>query len=327
MSLHQHDNFMTWMTSLDGVDEQAALEGEEVLIEQDAWRGRSRTTSLRNGIEIQTLRSEILEDFVLSIPYERTPRRFSSFYVERGDLDLQFYGTPKTKYSPSLGIMYSPQEGPFEGSYSRGKRINVVDCKAPIDLLEDTLEEIPTPEVQALLNEQHERGGYLHFPINREMRSLIKNILSSELNGALRQLQLEGIAIQLFALQLHLAQHSSATHFSNRLTFTSAAQKQIEEAYVHLLSDIKSPPSIKELAENAGMSERRLNAGLTQLFGGSAFELLRRERMETARQALREGPVPLKQIAYRVGYNHTSNFINAFTRYFGVSPRQFQKRT
>jgi len=34
----------------------------------------------------------------------------------------------------------------------------------------------------------------------------------------------------------------------------------------------------------------------------------------------------MKAIAYRVGYNHVTNFISAFTRRYGVPPREYLRK-
>jgi AraC-like DNA-binding protein len=83
---------------------------------------------------------------------------------------------------------------------------------------------------------------------------------------------------------------------------------------------------VGELAATAGMSESALNAGFRALFGGSVYEILRDERLEHARIALETTDTPVKQIAFRVGYNHVTNFINAFTTRYGTSPARLRGR-
>ena len=49
-------------------------------------------------------------------------------------------------------------------------------------------------------------------------------------------------------------------------------------------------------------------------------------RLAHAEVALREPRTSLKDVAFRVGYNHANNFINAFTRRYGAPPRQHTER-
>jgi AraC-like DNA-binding protein len=59
------------------------------------------------------------------------------------------------------------------------------------------------------------------------------------------------------------------------------------------------------------------------MFGATVFEVLRNERLEHARQALEEGTVSLKEVSFRVGYNHVSNFVHAFRARYDAPPRQY----
>src|SRR5690606_11869517 len=89
------------------------------------------------------------------------------------------------------------------------------------------------------------------------------------------------------------------------------------------LADMREPPNTARLAVLSGMSEAALNAGFRTMFGGTVYEVLRDRRLDLARIALETTDVPVKQIAHGVGYNHVTNFINAFTRRYGAPPRRY----
>ena len=77
------------------------------------------------------------------------------------------------------------------------------------------------------------------------------------------------------------------------------------------------------MALAAGLSERRLSAAFRLAFGAGPFEVLRDHRLEHARQALEQGGVSLKEVSFRVGYNHVSSFVHAFRARYGAPPRQY----
>jgi len=71
-----------------------------------------------------------------------------------------------------------------------------------------------------------------------------------------------------------------------------------------------------------GLSEKRLNSGFRQMFGATAFETLRNPAAGNMRgQALEEGAVSLKEVSFRVGYTHVSNFVHAFRARYKTPPR------
>jgi AraC-like DNA-binding protein len=97
----------------------------------------------------------------------------------------------------------------------------------------------------------------------------------------------------------------------------------IHEARRRLLADMRRPPSLGELAVGVGLSEKQLNAGFRLVYGETVFGVLRNERLAHAQIVLQSEAASLKEIAFRVGYNHVTNFITAFTARYGAPPRQY----
>lgn len=96
---------------------------------------------------------------------------------------------------------------------------------------------------------------------------------------------------------------------------------KIRMAHERLLSDLRDPPDLEALARDVGLSPKRLNRGFRELYGTTVFAFLRDARLDAARKALEQGtPLPLKQLAWELGYAQVSNFVTAFRRRFGVTP-------
>lgn len=85
-----------------------------------------------------------------------------------------------------------------------------------------------------------------------------------------------------------------------------------------------SQPTLDELAWLVGISARTLDRYLRK--EGSGFrDLAVRVRIERARRLLRDGEVPISQIAYRLGFSDVANFTRAFRRETGLSPTDFRR--
>ncbi len=165
------------------------------------------------------------------------------------------------------------------------------------------------------------RGQAFEIPATPRMRRVGYNLFSEHFTGALRLAYLEGVALQLFAMQATAAASGARTKFvASRRDWAV-----IREARERLLIDLRNPPTIAALALAVGVSEKTLNAGFRSLFGTSVFETLRNERLDHARIALEITDLPLKEIANRVGYNQVSNFTTAFTARFGTPPRRYSR--
>jgi AraC-like DNA-binding protein len=135
----------------------------------------------------------------------------------------------------------------------------------------------------------------------------------------MRALFIEGIVLQFLALKSASAAAGSAALLSR------GERVGLHRARDALLADMRNPPGVTELAGLAGLSEAALNQGFRRLFGGTVYEVLRDHRLDHARIALETTGIPVKQIAHGVGYNHVTNFINAFTRRYGAPPRRYAR--
>ncbi|WP_137155052.1 helix-turn-helix domain-containing protein [Rhizobium sp. FKL33] len=96
----------------------------------------------------------------------------------------------------------------------------------------------------------------------------------------------------------------------------------VRRAGLLIEQNLSEPLSLGELAEMVGLSQRRLTQGFREQFGTTIFGYLRESRLRTARRLLGETEMPLKQIAYLIGYGHANNLIAAYRDRFGVSPRR-----
>ena len=126
-------------------------------------------------------------------------------------------------------------------------------------------------------------------------------------------------------MQLVAAQAASPTPV-RRAGLSATERRAILRARERLLADMRHPPSLTALAAEVGLSEKRLNSGFRATFGETVFEVLRNERLEHARKALEERVLSLKQIAFRVGYNHVTNFVHAFSARYGAPPGRYAAR-
>ncbi|MBW5446903.1 helix-turn-helix domain-containing protein [Cohnella sp. CFH 77786] len=85
--------------------------------------------------------------------------------------------------------------------------------------------------------------------------------------------------------------------------------------------------TIQEWAENAGWSIRQLERKFQEEIGLPPKQLWQIYRFNEARQTLFFHPeTELMEVAYRCGYYDYPHFSKAFVRYFGMTPKSFQRR-
>lgn len=82
--------------------------------------------------------------------------------------------------------------------------------------------------------------------------------------------------------------------------------------------------TIHDLAEKFNLSHSHLQHLFKEHTGIRLGHLLTEQRLLKAAQLLEHSSMCVKEIAYLVGYEHTSSFIRAFERRFAQAPRRYR---
>ena len=97
---------------------------------------------------------------------------------------------------------------------------------------------------------------------------------------------------------------------------------RIEKA-VQLLNE-NSSRTLADLAYGCTLSISRLSHLFKAKTGLTVGKFRRNRRLQEAMKMLATTNMPIKQIAYALGYRHTSSFVRAFERHTGVSPSDYR---
>lgn len=84
------------------------------------------------------------------------------------------------------------------------------------------------------------------------------------------------------------------------------------------------PPSVAELAELCGVSPRHLMRCYKNATGSTLHRAVEEARLERAKQMLLASDLPIKTIAWELGFSHPSSFSIAFQRGLGQTPRAYR---
>ncbi|MEM8780283.1 MAG: AraC family transcriptional regulator [Cyanobacteria bacterium P01_G01_bin.49] len=174
--------------------------------------------------------------------------------------------------------------------------------------------------IKTLSQDVYRRGG----DITPEMNTVLQRILNCTYQGIIKRAFLESKVIELMSLVLD---HEVAIQQGEVKKF-SLKPEQIERIHYAkeiLLQDLSNPPSLGELARQAGLNDFLLKQGFHQVFNTTVFGELRSHRLEIAKQLLAEQDISIADAGYRVGYASLASFSQAFKRKFGISPKAYQK--
>ena len=101
---------------------------------------------------------------------------------------------------------------------------------------------------------------------------------------------------------------------------------EVAAALDHIRSHFGSELRVAVLAGISGLSAYQLNRRLRAIFGITASQLITKRRMDVASEMLRDGEMPIAEVAYTCGYFDQSAFSRVFRRTVGLRPRQYRTR-
>ncbi|WP_308990868.1 AraC family transcriptional regulator [Mariniflexile litorale] len=136
--------------------------------------------------------------------------------------------------------------------------------------------------------------------------------------GLLQRLFLEAKVLEIIALQLA----SYETMNLDRAGFTN--QKPIKKLFLLkqlLKENLDKNYSIKELAEETGLSENILKSEFKRIFNCTINQYFLNQKMKKATHLLQNTDSPIYEIAESVGYKNATHFSAAFKRFYNETPK------
>jgi AraC-like DNA-binding protein len=149
-------------------------------------------------------------------------------------------------------------------------------------------------------------------------------LLAQEEFGANGAMGLEELGLSLAAHVLELSGTGSARS-SSEVADNRRARHQIAAAIAHIERSSSDELRLSELAAAAGLSPFHFLRLFKRETGVTPHRFLVQTRIRRALELLRETARPITHIAFDVGFADLSNFINAFRREVGCSPRHYRQ--
>ncbi|MBF2002171.1 MAG: helix-turn-helix transcriptional regulator [Synechococcales cyanobacterium M58_A2018_015] len=292
-------------------------------------QGYFRNLRLRDGLELVIydldLHQSLVADFqqssvinsLIKLTFCTSGQCSGSIPGLKSQLTVSAWQTALTASPGAAGIL----------ELRAGQTISVVEFLISpafmMRLIEPYWQSLP-PNWQHTLN-QDLTDPYLHLSqTTPEIAQILRLIVQCPYQGLIRQLYLEGKALELIALYFAQFAHSPAN--SPSVTVRRQDFDALYQAQQILQKNMHDPPALAELAQQVGLNERKLQQGFQQLFGTTVFGLLHDYRMEQARQLIESNQMTIGAIAHAVGIAHRGYFATAFKRKFGSTPKEYLKR-
>lgn len=308
----------------DAMDERALEISERAVIDDASWRATIERLQIGPGLRVFLTDAEARKDVTVEARDDRADQWVGSQVTIAGRADIDFLDGQLTYAAADHALLFRSSGRRAAYGVRAGARFHSAGYGLEIGRIVRLFDGDVPDSLRGLLEPEIGASRVLAMRGDRFMSNLARTLFARGLNGPLRLLMMEGAVIQLLAVQ---AAAAAPRPLSRRRCVPTAGEREaLQGARTRLLADMRRPPTLGELALAVGLSEKRLNAGFKLLFGATVFETLRNERLEHARIVLQAAEVPLKEVAFRVGYNHVTNFAKAFAARYGIPPRQYLDR-
>ncbi|MEZ5057535.1 MAG: AraC family transcriptional regulator [Saprospiraceae bacterium] len=152
----------------------------------------------------------------------------------------------------------------------------------------------------------------------------LNDMLENEYKDLVRATFLESQAVRLLSLQLKQYFDDMENPSEQKVLREYDIEKLVEAKKI-LLSNLKNPPTIPELAKMVGINQQKLKSGFKSIFAMTIGSFVRSERLKLGKMLLLQNHQSVRDVAIEVGYSNPSNFTKWFKKSYGVYPKNFKK--
>ncbi|WP_396182008.1 helix-turn-helix transcriptional regulator [Flavobacterium sp.] len=166
-----------------------------------------------------------------------------------------------------------------------------------------------------------EKKYYTEESISPSMAIVLNQIFHYNQNSSIKTLYLKGKSYELLSLFFNTNEDPNAEH----CPFLSDEENvlKIKKAKEIIIKNMAEPPSLIVLADEVGISLKKLKAGFKEIYGDTVFNFLFDYKMEFARKLLETGSYNVNEVGSQIGYSTSSHFIAAFKKKFGTTPKKY----
>jgi AraC-like DNA-binding protein len=192
-----------------------------------------------------------------------------------------------------------------------------------VDLLRGLVADIRLPPpLRRIMETGHGDPFVLPGRVDGRARTLMEEIRRAPYTQAALQLHHQAKALELLAHVVHLW---SDERPAARRRWSQRDIDRLHDARRLLIQDLEAPPTLTDLSARVGISPTKLKLGFREVFDSTVTDTLREARLQTAREILARGELPLKAVANQVGFCDAASLSHAFKARFGVSPGRLRR--
>ncbi len=175
--------------------------------------------------------------------------------------------------------------------------------------------------ISFLSDENKDKKYYKDGKISPSMAIVLNQLVNYNLNHSIKNLYFKGKAYELLSLYFNRSEDANVEQCPFLVDETNVIK--IRKAKDIIISRMAEPPSLQELADEIGLTLKKLKEGFKQIYGDSVYSFLFDYKMEVARKLLESNTYNVNEVGLKVGYSTASHFIAAFKKKYGATPKKY----
>lgn len=270
-------------------------------------------------------------DFSLYFEHSEELIRFGTVYS--GETQFEIENNPISSFTPS-SFFVNEKDLKGKQSWKKGQHFH----GAEITIYKKYFDEVILSNFPKALDFHGFITNFTYHYLPIEVTAIIQNLRSRGEKGQLTSLYLESKILECIALIGAEIQSSPENVFTNQLnygdikigknrtvTLTSSDVNAIQKAHDILSKEFCNPPTINTLSKLVFLNEQKLKAGFSARYHMSINQYTTSLKMALAENLLSTTELSIDEIAKKIGYNHSGNFIKMFKKVHGKTPLSFRK--
>lgn len=175
--------------------------------------------------------------------------------------------------------------------------------------------------IHFLSAENKDKKYYSQEGVRPAIAVILSQIMNYNLHPFIKPLYLRAKVYELMALYFNKSEEFDM----EQCPFLADEEnvKRIRRAKELIIARMAEPPTLNELAEEIGLSLKKLKEGFKQVYGDSVYSFLFDYKMEYARKMLETNQYNVNEVGLKVGYSTASHFIAAFKKKYGTTPKKY----
>jgi AraC-like DNA-binding protein len=172
-----------------------------------------------------------------------------------------------------------------------------------------------------LSTDNKDKKYYKETDISPSMAIVLSQLFHYNLNPSIKNLYYKGKGYELLSLYFNRSEDPNAEQCPFLIDEENVLK--IKKAKEIIIQKMSEPPGLEELAEQVGLSLKRLKMGFKQIYGDTVYGFLFDYKMDYARQLLDSGSYNVNEVGLKIGYSTGSHFIAAFKKKFATTPKKY----